>query len=177
VNLWEFSLTLYPKPGVADACLTLQNHHGADVNVLLYLLWTASAGKAPNVTQLTEMLALSAEWRQRVVAPLRSLRSEMKGWPLAGTLPEFSQREDFETLRAAVKAAELEAEKRQQRVLESRFGLAGLIDDGTLAVFADSILQLFPNPETASASYLVHSIAVAHDKDFGARVCRALNLE
>jgi uncharacterized protein (TIGR02444 family) len=35
---WRFSLDLYGRPGVAPACLALQDEAGADVNLVLYLL-------------------------------------------------------------------------------------------------------------------------------------------
>ena len=41
---WDFSLALYRKPGVAAACLRLQDGPGLDVNLLLYACWTAANG-------------------------------------------------------------------------------------------------------------------------------------
>ncbi|MCG8546534.1 MAG: TIGR02444 family protein, partial [Alphaproteobacteria bacterium] len=34
---WNFSLRAYARPGVADACIRLQDRYGVDVNVLFYL--------------------------------------------------------------------------------------------------------------------------------------------
>ena len=39
---WQFSLAFYRQPGVADACIRLQEEAGVDVNLLLFLLWQAS---------------------------------------------------------------------------------------------------------------------------------------
>ena len=38
---WRFSLRFYSRPGVASACLALQDEAGADVNVMLFLLFLA----------------------------------------------------------------------------------------------------------------------------------------
>ena len=38
-DLWEFSLKLYSEPGVAASCLSLQNQHGFDVNLVLFCIW------------------------------------------------------------------------------------------------------------------------------------------
>jgi uncharacterized protein (TIGR02444 family) len=40
-GFWDFSLTLYGRPGVAPACLALQDRFGADVNLLLLGFWRA----------------------------------------------------------------------------------------------------------------------------------------
>ena len=37
-SFWDFSVGTYRRPGVADACLSLQDRYGLDVNVLLLLL-------------------------------------------------------------------------------------------------------------------------------------------
>jgi uncharacterized protein (TIGR02444 family) len=33
---WAFALAIYAKPGVAEACLTLQNEAGVDVMILYH---------------------------------------------------------------------------------------------------------------------------------------------
>ena len=42
---WRFSLATYRKPGVADACLALQDGCGVDVNVLLFVTWLGTQGR------------------------------------------------------------------------------------------------------------------------------------
>ena len=53
---WRFSLQLYRLPGVAEACIELQEKCGADVNLLLFLLWTL----------LASMHLLRRTWRKPV---------------------------------------------------------------------------------------------------------------
>ena len=43
-RFWAFSLDVYGRPGVAPACLALQDRHGLDVNLLLFCCWAASQG-------------------------------------------------------------------------------------------------------------------------------------
>ena len=44
--LWAFSLQAYARPGAAPACLRCQDEAGADVNIVLFLLWHAARGRA-----------------------------------------------------------------------------------------------------------------------------------
>ena len=41
---WDFSLEVYAKEGVADACLRLQDDLGIDVNMLLFCCWAGHSG-------------------------------------------------------------------------------------------------------------------------------------
>ena len=108
---WRFSLRTYRQPGVADACIALQDECGVDVNVLLFFLWLAADKKlipALNARAVCEQAAL---WHDDVVAPLRSLRRKLKG---GSTLVE---RNTAELFRTRIKAIELEAERLQQEAL------------------------------------------------------------
>ncbi len=44
---WDYSLGIYRKPGVADACIALQDEFGLDVNMLLACLWFSAEGPGP----------------------------------------------------------------------------------------------------------------------------------
>jgi len=100
--LWEFSLALYARPGVAAACIEAQDHCAADVNLLLYAAWLARQGLALEERQWRALAAHVADWRQRVVQPLRALRRDWRALPAAAALREH------------VKALELAAEQEQQ---------------------------------------------------------------
>ena len=43
---WRFSLRFYRRREVADACITLQEQAGVDVNLLLFLRWHATQKRA-----------------------------------------------------------------------------------------------------------------------------------
>jgi len=98
-DLWAFCLTLYARPGVAQACLALQDRHGADIPLLLAVLWHGQSGLGP--APLAKWRRISKRWREQAVVPLRNLRRAMKG------------RAGWEEIREGVKRLELSAEKAQ----------------------------------------------------------------
>jgi uncharacterized protein (TIGR02444 family) len=113
--LWRFSLRFYRRPGVADACIALQDGCGVDVNILLFLLWLAAARRCVSLAAAQDVCARAAAWRDDVVAPLRTLRRRLKD---GSSLVERGAAELF---RTRIKAIELESERLQQ---ESMFALA-----------------------------------------------------
>jgi uncharacterized protein (TIGR02444 family) len=101
-GFWTFSVTIYGAPGVEAACIDLQDRFGADVNMALYCLWMGDAltGEALDA-------AIEAAGPMRTyIEPLRQMR---RGLP----------RDAEDGLRAAVKKAELAAEKLEQDVLDA----------------------------------------------------------
>jgi len=116
---WDFSLRFYAKPGVPAACLELQDRAGADVNVVLFLLFLARHGRRMTRSDAATLDGAVAEWRERVVRPLRSVRRHLKttGQPFAG--------EPAARLRDNIKRNELAAERIQQLALEQQFPCAG----------------------------------------------------
>lgn len=109
---WDFSIRFYALPGVAAACIELQDRHGADVNVLLYVLFLAARGRTVTRDDLARIDAAVAGWRREVVVPLRSVRRSLRD-PIGGSNPDRAQ-----SLRTEVKRIELEAERIQQETLE-----------------------------------------------------------
>jgi len=109
-SLWDYANALYAKPGVAEACLALQDRRNADVNVLLYCCWHATTGRGRLVDEdLHALLHAVRDWRSEVVEPLRAVRRHMKPDP----------RPDAQALRERIKAAELEAERIELGMLEA----------------------------------------------------------
>ncbi|HUB97395.1 MAG TPA: TIGR02444 family protein [Stellaceae bacterium] len=99
-SFWRFALALYAKPGVAPACLELQDRHGKDVIIALYSCWAGASGRgALDRAAIDAADACARPWRQQVVEPLRRTRHALKG--IAGA----------ETLYARMKEIELEAER------------------------------------------------------------------
>ena len=113
-RFWAFSLEVYGRPGVAPACLALQDRHGLDVNLLLFCCWAASQGVTLDQRTLAAAEEAVAGWRNQVVKPLRGLRRrlkrDMEGFPAAETA----------ALREKVKAVELDAERLEQTRLEQQ---------------------------------------------------------
>ena len=108
---WRFSLQFYRLPGVAEACIKLQEESGVDVNLLLFLLWHGALGRALSAAQVEELEQKIAAWRNLTVIPLRSVRRALKSPPglvAAGAAEAF---------RTRIKAVELEAERLQQEAM------------------------------------------------------------
>ena len=113
--LWTFSLAVYGADGVQDECLDLQERYGLDVNVLLFC---AFVGAVDKVTLTTEDIAaartLVGIWNADVVQSLRAARRSLKILAAGGDEAAKAAAQ----LRNTVKAAELEAERIEQMMLE-----------------------------------------------------------
>jgi uncharacterized protein (TIGR02444 family) len=103
-DLWSFSLALYGRPGVAPACLRCQDEAGADVNLVLFLLWQARVGVRFAADEVAAIDRNVQPWRDQVVQPLRAVRPYLMG-------------RDADGLRQTVKAAEQDAERLEQDAL------------------------------------------------------------
>jgi uncharacterized protein (TIGR02444 family) len=123
---WRFSVRFYREPGVADACIALQDDCCVDVNILLFLLWLATERRRVPLAAVQGVCADTAAWHREVVVPLRTLRRRLKdGVPLI-------ERGAAELFRTRIKAAELESERLQQEALHAR--AAGLATVAALSV-------------------------------------------
>ncbi|PJI48168.1 MAG: TIGR02444 family protein [Pseudomonas sp.] len=101
-DVWSYALKLYARPGVEAACLSLQDG-GADVCLVLASAWLGSAGVAFSQTRVNRLESTAREWREEVIAPLRSLRQRWR---------EVAKRDtELAPLRERIKQLELEAEK------------------------------------------------------------------
>lgn len=112
-DLWAFMLAIYAQPGVASACLRLQEAHGLDVPLALAALHGVATGKRLDAAAVRALDTACTEWRARVIQPLRRLRRDMKDAHL------LAWHADAPALREAVKAQELQAESLQARVLHA----------------------------------------------------------
>ena len=109
---WDFSVALYAKPGVAPACLDLQERHGIDVNALMFCLWLGESGRGPAPRAALEA-AFDAigGWHEQVVRTLRPLRRRLKSGfdPIDAEL--------VRALRARIQKVEIDAEHVEQLAL------------------------------------------------------------
>jgi len=108
---WRFSVKFYGMPGVAPACIELQDQAKVDVNVLFFLLWNATRSRALNADEVAKVEAAIGPWREMAVVPIRNVRRALKVPPAVMT-PEAA-----EGFRTRIKAVELEAERLQQEAL------------------------------------------------------------
>jgi uncharacterized protein (TIGR02444 family) len=105
---WRFSLSFYRQAGVAEACITLQDECGVDVNLMLFLLWLASGGRQLSAAHVKELDDAVRTWRELTIIPIRDVGRHLKGAP---TLVEAGKQE---ALRTKIKAIELSACSRKR---------------------------------------------------------------
>jgi len=109
---WRYSLRVYRRPGVANACVALQDRLGVDVNMLLLATWTAAHGTILAGRPLAAATSFSRTWSTNVVRPLRAVRRFLR----APTLPPLPA-VDRSDLQPKVARNELQAERIEQTVL------------------------------------------------------------
>jgi len=109
---WEFSLKLYAEPDVEQALLFLQDHHGFNVNMILFCCWYGVEGQG----KLTQKRLLYIDegiklWHARIIQPLRRLRKTLKNYSLI---------KSHSTKNENVLSVELKAEKIEQQMIVNR---------------------------------------------------------
>ena len=109
-SLWDFALGVYAQPGVAQACLALQDEQGADVCLLLWCLWLERGGCELTAEGLQQAQAAIAPWVAQAVLPLRALRRQLKAHYGTADI-------ELEQVRQGIKQAELLAERQVLRQL------------------------------------------------------------
>jgi uncharacterized protein (TIGR02444 family) len=113
--LWRFSLAVYGRAGVAPECLDVQERFGVDVNLLLFSAYLgAIEGVVLSKDDLGQAAAVVDGWHREIVRTLRRIRRALKPLSEAGAGPFANE---TASLRAQVKAAELEAERIEQAML------------------------------------------------------------
>lgn len=80
-EFWNFCLEIYAAKDVKDACLAAQDSHGADVNLMLLLLWHDREALMLADSQLDRLMAVSEHWQAQHLAPHRARRRAAKGTP------------------------------------------------------------------------------------------------
>jgi len=109
-DLWQFSLTVYARPGVAKQCLYLQDEWDANINIILWLLWLEQQDVQVNAEAIAIAETATAAWRTTLVKPLRQLRRQLAS--------EFAVAEELiGTIYRQLKTAELQAEQVEQELL------------------------------------------------------------
>ncbi|WP_219063101.1 TIGR02444 family protein [Pseudomonas sp. UMAB-08] len=109
-DLWSFTLILYTRPGVEQACLRLQAS-GANVCTLLCGAWLGQRGVVCTADRLRKIRQLATPWHDDVVQPLRALRTRWR----AAAVNDV----EWGKLREQVKGLELEAERELLSRLEA----------------------------------------------------------
>ncbi|CAN5339009.1 TIGR02444 family protein [soil metagenome] len=112
-GLWDWSLAAYARPGVAEACLALQDGAGQNVPLLLWSAWAAASGRRPDADDIEAACDTARAWTDIAIGPLRDIRRTLKG-----PIPDLDVAAR-EAIRDQVKAVELAAERHLLEALES----------------------------------------------------------
>jgi uncharacterized protein (TIGR02444 family) len=139
---WAFALEIYARPGVADACLKLQNEAGVDVMMLLMVAYAAVRHRIfLTASEIRTLDETCRPWREQIVRPIRAIRSGLKSGPLPAPNSETEQ------FRSKVKAIELAAERLQNQLLAERLPLRpperDAVDPDELRSVLRSVVMLF----------------------------------
>lgn len=157
---WNFSLDAYARPGVARLCLTLQDDHGLDVNVLLFCCWIAQSRSAPVAEcDIERLVGEVAPTNVEVVWPLRRARR----WLKAAAEAEDDIAPAAARTRALVKEAELAGERLVQQILatSARLSSAASIQnpvdaaDLSLAAYARATSAIAAGPDLRHLARLI----------------------
>ncbi|MNV01049.1 hypothetical protein D3C71_912360 [compost metagenome] len=112
-DLWTWAVAAYEAPGVAEACLSLQDHNEQNVPLLLWAAWVAVTGRRPDEETIEAACDAARAYDTVIVSPLRAVRRTLKA-----PIPDV-ENDHREALRQQVKALELDAERRLMLELEA----------------------------------------------------------
>lgn len=134
---WQFSLTLYQADGIKDACLTLQNQHQGNVNLMLLLLWLDTQQLSFSVCDWT-LIENALHRTDNLISPYRQLRHKSKLY-----LPKslYCEILDFELRLEKAQQLDLITQLNQLNVYNNEAPLMGLIYCKKLE--ADYLIPLF----------------------------------
>ncbi|WP_417319868.1 TIGR02444 family protein [Emcibacter sp.] len=126
-DLWQYSLDVYDSTAAADACLALQDHFKANVNLLLYYTWIA---RRHGRTVDNELCART----ERHIAPLvNDLLQPMRS--IRRSIDKTSASPDLLQFRKNILNLELEAENIiQKRLFDLTPDLLDLTEPSDLSV-------------------------------------------
>lgn len=113
--IWDWALEAYARPGVADACLALQDAHGQNTSLLLWAVYAEVRDPA----RLARAAEAARDWDRTALVPLREVRRGLKP-----PLPPFNDGARL-ALRDRVKDLELGAERLLLETLDRLSGGRG----------------------------------------------------
>lgn len=77
-EFWRFTLAVYGKAGVPQACIALQDRRGFNVNMLLFACFAAVFGHTLHSKDWRKAQSVAGPWQTDVIGPLRSVRRRLK---------------------------------------------------------------------------------------------------
>lgn len=113
MSLWTWAVTAYGRPGVGEACLTLQDRHEQCVPLLLWAAWSAATGRFPDADTIEAACDTARAWETTTIGPLRAIRRTLKA-----PIPDVDDTARL-ARREQIKAVELAAERDLLAALEA----------------------------------------------------------
>lgn len=156
-QLWNFAVHCYQRPGVAEACLALQERAGADVNLLLTGIWLAVQRRRWREQDVAELAHLCAGWRAHCLLPLREVRRYLKAHRQT---PE----PDIRDLYQRTKLLELAAERHQLDMIAGAVAHLDAADADVGSALRDNLeacLQVLPGVDPADCRALLDALQEA----------------
>jgi len=151
---WKYSLGIYKKEGVKDACLTLQNRRALNVNILLFSCWLGSTGRGRlEVQDLLKIFLVIDKWHEGVTENLRIIRNRLSGF---GN-PEWSH-----GIRKLVLEDELAAEQVEQLLLVDTIDRVAVEGRSVLQKATDAVASLHAYAKTRRLIFDVKDYAAFH---------------
>ncbi|WP_199610352.1 TIGR02444 family protein [Flocculibacter collagenilyticus] len=108
-ELWVFSLLIYSKANVKEICLYWQDKFGANVNIMLLLLWCDAQQVTLTEQHIKRLQKVIAHWNENYTTRLRALRISAA----AEKLPKAAA----DKIKKSLLSAELELERVEQAML------------------------------------------------------------
>jgi uncharacterized protein (TIGR02444 family) len=142
-SFWRFSLSLYARPGVADALIALQDRYECDVNLALFALWSGVVGARRLARDdVAAARAAIAGLNAEIIEPLRRMRGKFRGVAAS----------DVHTLRRRILRLELAGERSvQQRLAATLISQHTSVSIGDRLAAARSNLSASLGVEAASS--------------------------
>jgi len=113
IELWNYSLRFYDDPETEKALIDAQYRLGADVNLILYLLFRAQGGLRLDLDDIKNAENAVNSWRSGVIQPLREIRRNLKNYPHSLTKKNQAK------IRREIKDLEIKTEQFQQQHMEN----------------------------------------------------------
>ena len=146
VPLWDYTVAIYRRSGIAAACLELQHSAHIDVPLFFCAGYASLTGRRFDKTALVWLCDICTPWQKDIVQPLRLIRTQLKQGH------DVISRTTTEAFRTEIKSMELGAERIQIDLMQ------------------DLVTQLPMQKEACSIDQLtaVLTMVVAHYSDAAA---------
>ncbi|MFK7160233.1 TIGR02444 family protein [Marinospirillum sp. MEB164] len=159
---WRFSLGLYQVQRFEEACLTLQDESGANINLLLFALWS-SRQKLRLAPDWQQAFRQFHNWNQDFTQSLRLQRRQLKTLAARGDRHEHGP---LHRMREHLLKAEEYSEQQEQAILyyyyQQRQGL--VVCEEPQAALIANLIECFDDAQTLNVAALLTLLTLYLDE-------------